>query len=283
MKNVRSAIESLVICVIGAVILTISEMGGALLQKVIPVPDYLSYVVFGFFYILFVVILTRLFYNFVLKQSFTFGKSPYSKEAVKWVIVGVILPLLLNSFIILSTKGQWMENHSTSKLLLVSFALFGLAIPAGVCEEIIFRGFMFNFINKKLGLLWACVIPSLFFAFIHVFNGQLNMTSFLMLMLAGTSVGIMFSMIRVYSGSIWCSIIVHVLWDLLCFNQQNTLVSLQNNPVVENSMLSYKINTPSLLITGGDYGIETSGMGILIYITVAVVIFYRYKKVQLIK
>lgn len=277
MNKLVGFIEAIVICIIGFLLLLFSQQGGSMVADLISLPKEISFVISCLIYILLVVISMTLFNKYILKKKLDLGIFPSLSTTSKWFLLGISLPMILNLLVITLTKGEWIRNNSTSSTLLISFALFGLAVPAGVCEELIFRGFMFDFVNKKLGLVVACILPSFVFALVHILNGGLSITGVVMLLLAGTVVGIMFTMIRIVTGNIWCGIIVHILWDLLCFNQQNTLISLQNNPVPGNSILGYKFSNPSLFVTGGDYGIETSILGIIIYASVASVLIYKYK------
>lgn len=49
-----------------------------------------------------------------------------------------------------------------------------------------------GYIEKKTNIRIAIVVTSLFFGVIHLLNGALNVTSFLLLLASGTLVGMMF-------------------------------------------------------------------------------------------
>ncbi|MGX7203100.1 hypothetical protein BCR22_11780 [Enterococcus plantarum] len=278
MIKVIDIFKTIGVCILGFVFLVLSQLGANMIANLIPFSKEFSFMVSCFIYIFLVTLAINLFYKFIIKEKLNLGKIPDISSMSKWVCLGVFLPLLLDLLVIFLTKGEWIQNNTTSTGMLVSFAIFGIAIPAGVCEELIFRGFMFDFVKKKFGLTTACVLPSFIFALVHILNGELNLIGTIMLLVAGTVVGVMFSMIRVVTGNIWCGIIMHILWDLLCFNQQNTLISLQDNPLTGNSIIGYKFYDPSLFITGGDYGIETSVIGVILYALVAAILIHMYIK-----
>ena len=63
--------------------------------------------------------------------------------------------------------------------------------------------------NRIAGIL----VPSISFAAIHLLNGEIDLPSKIMLLIGGTAVGVMFSLIALAGRSVWNSAIVHVLWD----------------------------------------------------------------------
>lgn len=102
-----------------------------------------------------------------------------------------------------------------------------------------------------------------------------------MLIIAGTSVGIMFSMIRIYTNSIWYGVIVHTLWDLLAATSPNNFLVIGPNPTISDSFYSYKLSDSSLFLFGGDYGIETSIIAIMIYLSVSLILFVKIKNIEI--
>lgn len=263
------------VCITGVVVLIFSQELSFILSNFATISQELSTFVWCVSYIVIVIFSLGLLNKYVLKESQYISNFPFKKNILKWIAIGVFLPVSLDLLVIFLTKGSWSYNF-TNNVTLIFSTLFGVAIPAGVCEELIFRGFMFNYINKKYGIVLACLLPSVIFALIHIINGGLSLLGIFMLVIAGTAVGIMFSCIKIATGNIWYGIVVHILWDFLCFDQQNTIVTLQNTPAFDESIISYKIFNPSLFSTGGDYGIETSIIAILIYLSVSVILINMY-------
>ncbi len=88
---------------------------------------------------------------------------------------------------------------------LVVFIL--LSLSAGVCEEIIFRIFLFHFLNEYLYTIGAIVLTNLIFAFTHIGNGNINLISSFML-------GLLFSTIYYFTNNIWIAILLHISIDI---------------------------------------------------------------------
>ena len=85
-----------------------------------------------------------------------------------------------------------------------------VAITAGICEEIIFRGFLLRYLHVfpwTLNLTLALLISSVIFGFHHLYQGAGGV--------AGTAiVGVLFGLLFVLTGSLLLPIIFHGAIDL---------------------------------------------------------------------
>ena len=87
-----------------------------------------------------------------------------------------------------------------------------LAVSAGICEEIVYRGFMIAVLRAWLGPGWegaalAVGLPALFFGAAHASQGWRGVVG-----AAGGALAWGFMVIE--TGSVWPGIVFHVLWDL---------------------------------------------------------------------
>jgi uncharacterized protein len=88
-----------------------------------------------------------------------------------------------------------------------------LAIAAGVCEEIVFRGFLVNYIieafeTKSYNYYLALLIPALIFSVSHIYQGVFAVIKIF-------SLSLLFGAIFLFSKSLLLVIIIHVLVDLI--------------------------------------------------------------------
>ncbi|HEX5112066.1 MAG TPA: CPBP family intramembrane glutamic endopeptidase [Saprospiraceae bacterium] len=88
-----------------------------------------------------------------------------------------------------------------------------LALAAGIGEEIIFRGYLIHYLlhwtgNSPIGILYACLISSLLFAFLHGYQGIASMIKIFF-------ISMLFAGIFVYSHSLLIVILIHTFIDLL--------------------------------------------------------------------
>jgi membrane protease YdiL (CAAX protease family) len=92
------------------------------------------------------------------------------------------------------------------------FRWFGaVAVTAGICEEILWRGFLIHYFGRDpwhLGIFAAVVISSLSFASAHLYLGLKSV-------LGALVGGILFALLFVLTGNLLVPIIVHAVLDLL--------------------------------------------------------------------
>jgi membrane protease YdiL (CAAX protease family) len=96
----------------------------------------------------------------------------------------------------------WKEYHVFSLL----------AVSAGFCEEVVFRGFFISYLLLLLGdstpaILVALILPALVFGFSHMYEG-LHAVSKIVIM------SVAFGIVFILSGSIIVLIVLHILVDL---------------------------------------------------------------------
>ena len=82
-----------------------------------------------------------------------------------------------------------------------------VAITAGICEEILFRGFLMWFIAAWTGLAIAVIISSLLFGCAHIYLGAAHVPK-------TAIVGLLLALVVVVSGSLWPAMVIHAALDL---------------------------------------------------------------------
>ncbi len=83
-----------------------------------------------------------------------------------------------------------------------------LAVTAGVCEELLFRGFLVWFVSRYTSLLVAHGVVSVVFGIGHAYQGPRGM-------LRTGLAGAFFSGLVILTGMVWPAMIVHAGMDLL--------------------------------------------------------------------
>lgn len=81
-----------------------------------------------------------------------------------------------------------------------------VVIVAPICEELVYRGFLFRYLNERLPIGLAIAIPSALFALMHV-----NLYSFAPLFILGAILSIVYKI----SGNLISSITLHGLFNLV--------------------------------------------------------------------
>lgn len=82
-----------------------------------------------------------------------------------------------------------------------------LSVSAGICEEVIYRGFVLWLITAWAGLIVGIIISTAMFGFMHIYLGvaQVPRTAI---------IGLVLALIVVASGSLWPAMIIHAAIDL---------------------------------------------------------------------
>lgn len=131
------------------------------------------------------------------------------RDLFNWsiVLVGFTLLLAFISWLISHESSDFMQRiwDSCDNVILL---IIGIVIIAPVFEEMLFRGFLFSGIQQShLGSGPAILFNSAAWAMIHTQYGFFDILSIFVL-------GIIFSVARIASGSLWVPILLHGMFNL---------------------------------------------------------------------
>lgn len=181
-------------------------------------------------------------------------------ETVLGVLIGTIF-IIGSAFIIMALGGysfQWASSADTSSVLISSITA---ALGAAIVEELIFRGLMFQAIDKLGGKTLALAVTSLFFGVAHLGNtGATLWSAFAIALEAGVLLGAAF----LWRRNLWFAMGLHWAW--------NTVEGLLGIPVSGHpaaGLFTVKVNGPALL-TGGDFGLEGSIIPVVISLLISI-------------
>ena len=133
-----------------------------------------------------------------------FRRIKWSTLLMTILFVILISPLatLANAISLLFVENEVVESSVDVVGLPFGVMLFLIAIMGPIFEEIAFRGVIFGGYRKSCSLLAAVLTSALTFGLMHM---NFNQMSYALVL------GIAFALINEASGSIWCSIICHIL------------------------------------------------------------------------
>lgn len=115
----------------------------------------------------------------------------------------------------LATKQQvGFENLTQRYEMLLAF--FTLVVLAPVCEELLFRGYLYGRIRRYYNATWTIVLTALVFGAMHVYAGP-GMPLQWNVMIATVVLAVFIGALREYTGSIWAGILVHMLKNGVAF------------------------------------------------------------------
>ncbi|MEM1205853.1 MAG: CPBP family intramembrane glutamic endopeptidase [Acidobacteriota bacterium] len=140
----------------------------------------------------------------------------------------------------------------------------GMAMWAGYFEELLFRGVLQRIVDEWLGSWWALVLSSAAFGFAHHSNPNADLWSSTAITLeAGLMLGAAFLLTR----RLWLAIGLHAGWN---FTQSGLLGAAVSGHDIEG-LVEARFTGPAIL-TGGDFGLETSVITVSLAIILGLVL-----------
>lgn len=194
-------------------------------------------------------------------------------EALLGVLTGTIF--IAGSVLMIMALGgysfQWASSANTGSVLL---SAIGAALGAAIVEELIFRGLLFQAIDRLGGKPLALAVTSLFFGIAHLGNpGATLWSGFAIALQAGVLLGAAF----LWRRNLWFAIGLHFAW--------NTLEGLLGIPVSGHAaagLFTVEVHGAALL-TGGDFGLEGSIVPVLGSLLLSIPMLIgaaRYRRVE---
>lgn len=278
MINTRKAIGGSFLAIVILVIAQIFAQLVASLFVLIKVSTGICNILAGIIYVVLAYVLLKLFAEKIYKIKMeNLGMSKFSIQT-KWIIAAILLPVIVKAIYIFLFSGEYifsgMNNNEIFSTLSAGIVFTGIA--AGFVEEMVFRGLILNLLKSRWNTLVAVLVPSVLFGFVHILGMNFSIGSCLLVLLAGTMVGIMFSMIAIESGSVWNSGIVHAIWNIVIIGGGLSI----NQTADEYSVMTYVLKSKSFAFTGGEFGIESSVVSLLGYIVVTLIAVYMMKRAK---
>lgn len=160
----------------------------------------------------------------LLQDSFKQLKSHFLRN-VLMMVVGVFAILIVNlilgviiSFFTESVESANQQVIAENAVIAPFFTLFASTIFAPIVEECVFRGGVFTYLRKKHSFLFAMMISSILFGFIHVLDSLLSGNyADLIFLLVYTGLGFVLSYSYEKTNSIYVSMVIHLGNNLIAF------------------------------------------------------------------
>lgn len=217
----------------------------------------------GVLYVVFAFLGINLLCKKLLKTTLSEFRIPRFRIKSIWIVSALLMPLLVLIFAML-IGGHWKINtfNTTDLSATITGAIFFYGLATGIVEEVIFRGIIMGCLEKRFNIQIAVVVPSILFGLLHIIGNTLDFLSVIQLLIAGSIVGILFSLIAYESNSVWNNAIVHGIWNMVIVGG----VLYIGNEADSSSIFNFILDNKSFLISGGDFGIEASIISIFVYL-----------------
>ena len=187
------------------------------------------------------------------------------------LLLGLLMPVaivLVLSLTAVVTFTSRLNMLSAGEGISIVIGTFGLMLFVGVVEEIVFRGMMIREWALKWNWPAAGITGGLVFALAHVLTNleKLTVPEMLWLTLAGTVVTLLFLAMYLRAKSLWLPIGFHAAWNFCLTAVLGTTMSAKKSAF---SLCETELSG-GFLLTGGNFGLETSVVTVLVSAIVAV-------------
>lgn len=199
-----------------------------------------------------------------------------TRSIKKWgIFYAVLLPVfVLLSYLVIGEAS--MRDADMLEIFWILLASLSMAIKAGILEEMVFRGFIMKLLEHGWGKKIAIVLPSFLFSVLHLPSmNSFSMVGVGCLLVSGTLVGILFSLVAYKGKSIGNSALLHGVWNLVFITDILHITTVEG--AYGAPLFSITIPSDKVLLTGGDFGMEASIIAILGYLLICGLVFYSQR------
>ena len=240
---------------------------------IIKIPYGICNIIAGIIYVGLTYLILKMFISKIVKLPVSDFGMPKFEIKIRWILIAILLPCIIKGIYVLIFNGEYVSSNMNGNEIFntLSAGVAFTGIAAGFVEEMVFRGVILNALKKRWNMKVAVIVPSMLFGIVHVLGQDFSIGSCLLVIIAGTMVGVMFSMIAIESGSIWN--IVHAIWNVMIIGGGLSI----GEKMDKYSIMTYVLNSKDFAITGGEFGIESSIIALLGYVIVAGIAFIMIK------
>lgn len=259
--------------ILGLLIMGVTQGLASIFEDLIPIWG-IGVIVFAVVYIFLAYFVVKWIIVNVFKENlyvYRITKPHFNKW---FLLCAILLPVLVYGVYILCVPGEFFTPNFTSQneyLRNIFWVIFVNGFAAAIVEEMICRGLLMGYIQRKTNIFVAISITAIFFAVIHIFNGALSMWSLVMLLVSGILVGIMFGLATYIFNSIWASISIHLCWNV------SQLIWITDHKI-DDQPIQYVLTSNNMLIMGGEFGFESSLISIIGYSVIILILIVIHKQ-----
>ena len=190
------------------------------------------------------------------------------KELGIGLLMGVGLFTLC--IVIMMILGVYKIEGINDWTLLLGAIWMGLS--SGFFEEILFRGVLLGIVEKTFGSWIAIAVSSLAFGLIHLQNPGATFQGVLFIAIEA---GVLLAAMYILTQRLWMGMGFHMAWN---YTQSSIFAGIGAGNPKEYGLFRGIVSGPEL-ITGGEYGIEFSIIGLIVLTGTGIFLLIKgYKK-----
>lgn len=185
--------------------------------------------------------------------------APAVRETAFGALIGAVAFTAAVGLLVVA--GAYSVGPDSS--ITVTGTAFGVGVLSGVCEEILFRGILFQRLSDLFGTYGALLGSSIFFGGSHLANPDATLWSaFAIAVEAGVMLGLAF----VVTGRLWLPIGIHFAWN---YTQGGIFGIAVSGNELGSGLLRSEPEPGRDALTGGAFGVEASPAAVLVCLVVS--------------
>ena len=248
--STKKAISTSFVAIFILIITQIIAQTIASMFVIIKIPTGICNIIAGIIYAGLTYLILKMFISKIIKLPTSDFGMPKFAIKIRWILIAVLLPFVIKGSYLLIFNGKYVSSNMNGNQMFNT-------LSAGVA----FTG------------IAAVIVPSMLFGIVHVLGQDFSIGSCLLVIIAGTMVGDMFTMIAIESGTVWNSGIVHAIWNVVIIGGGLAI----GEKMDKYSIMTYVLNSKDFAITGGEFGIESSVISLFGYIIVDGIAFFMIR------
>ena len=210
-----------------------------------------------------------LFRKYVDKQTFLSVGLNVAKTSKWQASFGFLLGALIMFFAYLSLLFFNQITYSNITFVLIDFILsLFIYFFVSINEELFIRGYVLNNLASSMNKYVALLISAVLFGLMHLANPNINLLSFINLVLAGILIGLPY----LYTKNLWFSIAFHFSWNFF----QGTVFGFNVSGLNGYSLI---VQSPigNNIWNGGEFGFEGSILSLILQVFCIIILFFIFK------
>ena len=188
---------------------------------------------------------------------------PFLKSGLTQVMAGVVVAFVMVSTVMLILYLSGNYHIYAAAFNVQFFTYLPFFIVAALREEVMFRGYVLQTLERHWGTTGAVIISALLFGFLHMINFESGISFFAKIyscLCLSLDAGLVFAFAYLLTRRLWFPFGIHVAWNIFEGPVYGTLVSslTLGEPILKAQL------TGSDYLTGGVFGPEASLIEVLV-------------------
>ena len=199
-------------------------------------------------------------------KSLGFTWDGFGNERAAGFLTGILLITVMATVLWSMGLLQWFfAEVQLPDLVLVTVIMMVVSIA----EEMVFRGYILNNLMQSMPKQAALFTSALLFAGFHSLNPNFNLIAFINIFIAGVLLGCNY----IYTRNLWFAIFFHFSWNFF----QGPVLGFEVSGLELPTILEQNIKG-SILLTGGEFGLEASWLATFTMALMTLVLFLLFQR-----